>query len=204
MDILDNLFCKFTVIIETILVFRMLPPRTDMHLINRHRLLFVIPFQTLIHPRLICPFNLRYIRNTRRCSRSQFCIIRIWICFVEQLSFFCLNAELVHLVLFCAFHKTGIDSYRIIPLHHIRSQIPIIKLANDRYFLCVRCPHCKICTLFISIINQVCTQFFINLIMIALSQQILIQFANLVWFHSPLSLHNFTLFWSYFFTYNYT
>ena len=139
----------------------------------------MIPHFTLCHPCAVCPFQIGNIRYSGGCSWSEFRIIRKRICFKNAFPLLCLNAELVQISLFHARYKTGIDADRFLTLHIIRLKIPAVKIAYNRNSAGIRCPNSEVYALLAFVSNLMCAHLFINLIMVALTEEILIQLSDL-------------------------
>ena len=111
LHIIRNRMSKFTIGIKSlILCARMTHPGAHMYLIDRQRILFLIPLFALFQPLLVRPLQIRNIGHTRSCPRTKFCIIGERIRFKNPLSFLCLNTKLIQISLLRSRHKTGINS----------------------------------------------------------------------------------------------
>ena len=89
------------------------------------------------------------------------------------------NIKLIQLPLSGSRHKNLENANRPGLFHRICLGIPIIKLADHGYILCIRCPYSKIYTFLSAIRNRMGSQLLVNIIMRCLSKQILIQLCEL-------------------------
>ena len=109
--IICDRMCELAICIKSFLFgTRMTHPGSHMYLIDRQRILFLIPLFALFQPLLVRPLQIRNIGHTRSCPRTKFCIIGERIRFKNPLSFLCLNTKLIQISLLRSRHKTGINS----------------------------------------------------------------------------------------------
>ena len=159
-----------------------------MYLQNGHRLTIYILLCTCLHPLLICPHKMVDICHYRRCAGAQFCFVGIRISFVIHLSVRTLDQIFIHIPQFNTRNKQLIDTAlrRFEPLHLMLRLIPVIKCTDDPHTLCPRCPQIKHHTLFPLDRHAVCTEFFINVVVRRLSEQIHVQFCKIPHRFAPL------------------
>ena len=122
---------------------------------------------------------MRNIRHPGSGSRSQLRIVCKWIRLEDPFALLRLDTELVHIPLLYTRHKTGVDPERFLPFHIVGLKIPAVEVAHYGNTAGMRGPHCKIDALFAFIDNFVCAHLLIDLIVVALSEEILVQFADL-------------------------
>ena len=173
---------KLTVIVIACRIFVrsfMLSPGPWMHLINGHGIGMYIRFCTLFEPGGICPFEIADICGTGSGSRSQLCPVAIGICFIKNSSVSRKNAEFVHVADLDARNEHIPDTDVAYFFHKAATVFfaPLVKFADHGHTQRIRCPHGKIKT-FVSffILGRMSAEFFIDLVMIALTKQISIQF----------------------------
>ena len=157
-------------------------PGTNMRLIDRHRLFRMLPGLAVLHPYIVRPLDLRKICDSGCRARSQLCIGAKRICLEYKLSLISLHTELVHIIFLHIRNKTSIYAKRFSSLHRIRFHIPLIEIAHHGHGTRMRRPHCKIYTFFFSFLHLMGAQLLIDLIVITLSEKIMIQFSDFIWF----------------------
>ena len=123
---------------------RVTHPRTHMNFIDRHRILLMIPCLPRFHPCVIRPSYTGKIRNTRRRSRTKLRIICKRIRLIKKLAFLRLNTELIELSFFRFRYKLHINTERLLTLHSVSFQIPVIKFPDYRHILRIRRPYREI------------------------------------------------------------
>ena len=181
-DILCKLRRQFSVGIETILILcclRMLHPGTRMHLIDRHGTCVRIKVLAIFHPGIIFPFIVGDICNTRGCSGTHFSGIGIWICLVKLLTMCTCNVKFIQLSDLRSRYKCLINANGSNFFHGILLRIPFVEFTYNRNRLCIRCPHCKINPFFPVLRIWMCSQLPVNIIIRALTKQILVKLRKL-------------------------
>ena len=94
--IFNDRISEFPVSVEAFVVSsRMSHPGTEMHLVDRHRILLVIPGLTACHPRAVRPLQMRNIRYAGSRSRSELGIICKRIRLENTLALLRLDTELI-------------------------------------------------------------------------------------------------------------
>ena len=180
--ILCQFMGEFTIIVKSIRILfcrRMLSPGTRMHFVNCHRDFIHILFLSGLQPSGICPLQTRDIRHPGSSSRTELCLIAIWICLIQLSSITGSNQELIKFSHTDSFYKDLIDTDLTDTGHLISFPFfPFIKITYYVYLGSMRCPYGKINTFFAFIGRQVRPQLFIYIIMCALPKEILIQFSN--------------------------
>ena len=171
---------KLPVIVESFggTVVRMLHKRTDMAFIDCHRLFIHVLFVPGFHPLGISPVKACNIGDDRCRTRPVLRIIGKRICFVELSAIPCIDQELIHRSLFHAGNEQPPDTAFSQLLHGMGFLIPFIECANDIHLCCIWCPYSEIDSLHAVFHRQMCTQFFVNIIMGPLGKKILICFGN--------------------------
>ena len=181
-DILCKLRRQFSVRIKTILILcclRMLHPGTRMYLIDRHGACIRIKVLTIFHPGIIFPFIVGDICNTRSCSGTHFSGIGIWICLVKLLTMCTCNVKFIQLSDLRSRYKCLINTNGSNFFHGILLRIPFVEFTYNRNRLCIRCPHCKINPFFPVLRVRMCSQLPVNIIIRALTEQILVKLRKL-------------------------
>ena len=175
LDIIRNGMGKFTIRIKSlILCARMTHPGAHMYLIDRQRILLLIPLFSLLHPLLVRPFQIGNIGHSGSRTRTPLRIICKRIRLKNPLSCLCLNTEFIQIPFLRSRHKTSVDPQRLLPLHLIRLKIPCIKLTYNRHTDCMWRPYCKIDTFLLLLHGLVRSHLAEDLIVRALSEKILI------------------------------
>ena len=150
-----------------------------MHLVNGHGISMYIRLGTFFQPGGICPFEIADICGAGSCSRSQLCPVAIRICFIKNTSVSRKNAEFVHIANLDARNEHIPDTDVAYFFHKAAAVFfaPLIEFSYYRHSQRIRCPHGKIKT-FVAffILGRMRTELFIDLVMIALTKQISIQF----------------------------
>ena len=96
--ILCQFMGEFTIIVKSIRILfchRMLSPGTRMYFVNCHRDFIHILFPSGLQPSGICPLQTRDIRHPGSSSRTELCLIAIWICLIQLSSITGSNQELI-------------------------------------------------------------------------------------------------------------
>ena len=145
-----------------------------MYLIDRQRILLLIPLFSLLHPLLVRPFQIGNIGHSGSRTRTPLRIICKRIRLKNPLSCLCLNTEFIQIPFLRSRHKTSVDPQRLLPLHLIRLKIPCIKLTYNRHTDCMWRPYCKIDTFLLLLHGLVRSHLAEDLIVRALSEKILI------------------------------
>ena len=171
---------EFPVCIEPFVIAPRMPhPGSHMHFIDGHRVHLVVPGFPALHPCAVRPFQMRNIRHPGSGSRPQLRIVCKWIRLKDPLSLLRLDTELVQIALLYARHKTGVDPQRFLTLHVISLKIPAVEIAHYGNPAGIWSPHCKIDAFLAFIDNFMRAHLLINFVMIALTEQILVQFSDL-------------------------
>ena len=171
---------EFPVCIEPFVIAPRMPhPGAHMHFIDGHRIHLVIPGLPALHPCAVRPFQMRNIRHPGSGSRPQLRIVCKWIRLEDPFALLRLNTELIQRALLYTRHKTGVDPERFLAVHIVGLKIPAVKIAHYGNPAGMRRPHCKIDALFAFTDNFVRAHLLIDLIVVALSEEILVQFADL-------------------------
>src|SRR5699024_5286840 len=89
------------------------------------------------------------------------------------------DTELVQISFFYSRYKACINAYRFLTFHIICFKVPAVKVAYNSNTERIRRPYCEIETFLAFVDHLMCTHLLINLIMVALTEQILIQLSDL-------------------------
>ena len=182
--ILHDRIRELAICIESfILASRMPHPGTHMNFIDGHRVHLVVPGLPAFHPCAVRPFQIGDIRHPGSGSRPQLRIVCKWIRLEDPFALLRLDAELIQSALLYTRHKTGVDPERFLAVHIVGLKIPAVKVAHYGNPAGMRRPHCKIDALFAFTDNFVCAHLLIDLIVVALSEEILVQFTDLKGLH---------------------
>ena len=173
---------KLLIAVETVLgvrIVRVLFPGTRMHLINAHRLFVRIFLGPLRHPGIVCPAEFADIRHLGGISGAKLGGAGKRICLIKLLAFFRQNIIFVETAFLNSGHKSFPDSQRLQPLHGSHSRVPAVKISDYMDVFRMGRPDGKINALFSLSFGQMCAQLFVNVIMGSLTEEILIQLADL-------------------------
>ena len=145
LHIICNRMSKFTIGIKSlILCARMTHPGAHMYLIDRQRILLLIPLFPLLQPLLVRPLQIRNIGHSGSRTRTPLRIICKRIRLIKKLAFLRLNTELIELSFFRFRYKLHINTERLLTLHSVSFQIPVIKFPDYRHILRIRRPYREI------------------------------------------------------------
>ena len=150
-----------------------------MHLINRHGTCIRIKGLTVLHPGIIFPFIIGDVGNTGGCSRTHLSSVGIGICLVKFLAMCTCNVKFIQLSNLRSRYKCLINTNGSNFFHGILLCVPFIELTYNRNRLCIRCPHCKINSFFPVLCIRMCSQLPVNIIIRALTEQILVKLRKL-------------------------
>jgi len=122
-------------------LFRYPAPGTQMHFVDRNRLVDPLRCGARFQPRLILPGVSVQIAHHGRCLGRVFCSEAEWIgLFRQQISLGILQLELVDGTVVQSGHEDFPDPRAAAPPHHVAAPVPGIEIANQRDASCVRCP----------------------------------------------------------------
>ncbi len=163
---------KLSVGIEAVTAVRMLHPGADVALIDRDRLLIGVLLAALVHPPAVCPVEIGDIRCFRCRAGTELCRVRKGICFINFCSVLCCNAVLIEHSGFDPGDEQCPDPAVIQLCHGTLFLIPVVKISNHMHRERIRGPYSKE-EPFLSLLNRgMRTQFFIDVIMCSISEQI--------------------------------
>ena len=175
LHIIRNRMSKFTIGIKSlILCARMTHPGAHMYLIDRQRILLLIPLFPLLQPLLVRPLQIRNIGHSGSRTRTPLRIICKRIRLKNPFSCLCLDTEFIQIPFLRSRHKTSVDPKRLLTMHLIRPKIPCVKFTYNGHSRCMRRPYCKIDTFLLLLHGLVCSHLAEDLIVRALSEKILI------------------------------
>ena len=149
-----------------------------MALVDRQRLLVVIPAVPAAHPRAVCPFEFRDIVGLGSIAGTHLRIVCKRVGLVQLLAFGCTDQIFVHLVLAHPRQEQRIDTDRPDLRHHVQVFIPVIKGADHIDTGRMRRPHCKKHALYAVLHRRMCAQLLVNVIMRPLPEYILVSLRN--------------------------
>ena len=141
-----------------------------MHLIDCHWLLVRIFILPLFHPRGILPL-IGNIHDTGCICRTYLAAERIRIALHEYLSGLRLDLILVNFSNQISRNKQLINTGIIQLPHRMPSAIPVVEITNDRYTVCIRCPHSKKYTIHAIHSHRMCAHLLIDAVMFSLVEQ---------------------------------
>ena len=178
---------KLLVRIESLFILlcsRVLHPGTGMHFIDGHSSVSWVMLRPVFHPYAIAPVKIGNIGNAGGRPGPQFRPVAVRIRLVKSLSILRGNIKLIELSHLRIRHKTFENADFTHLRHGIGILLPVIKLPYDRNALCIGRPYGKI-NPFMSVQSHgMGAHFFIDIIVSALSEQILIQFTEYHFFHT--------------------
>ena len=175
LHIICNRMSKFTIGIKSlILCARMTHPGAHMYLIDRQRILLLIPLFPLLQPLLVRPLQIRNIGHSGSRTRTPLRIICKRIRLKNPFSCLCLDTEFIQIPFLRSRHKTSVDPKRLLTMHLIRPKIPCVKFTYNGHSRCMRRPYCKIDTFLLLLHGLVRSHLAEDLIVRALSEKILI------------------------------
>ena len=169
---------KFSVIIKSILRFRMLHPGTDVTLINCNRRFFRILRASFFNPLAVRPFKIGNICRNRSSSRTYLPLVCKRVCLVQLSAIRRDNQKFVKLSQTNVRNKRLINSAGSQLFHLVCSLIPAVKRSNHKNAGCVRCPDGKAHSFLPVFYRLMCAQLFVNIVMRPLSKQILVGLRN--------------------------
>ena len=162
LTIIANHRSKFTVVIKFFFGIRRLFKCAKRHFVNKHRLLFRIPFFTLGKPLFIFPVILIQIPYNACRRRTTLCIIAVRICFHHALSVRAPDFIFIQISGTYTRNKQLVNSCCLQIAHRISRCLPVVKITYDANRLCLRRPHSKIRSFHALDCHRMSTQFFIN------------------------------------------
>ena len=180
--IFRKLMGEFSVIIETVFVFfrdGMLLPGTGMYFIDSHGRDFFIKILAVLDPYRIFPYIVCNIGNSRGGARSHLSFIGVGIRFIKLLSVHSDDEEFIEIADLRTGNKHFKHADRAGFGHGIGFLVPVIEVSDHGNRLCPGRPYGKIYALLPSLCGGMGSQLLIDIIMCALTEQILVKFRKL-------------------------
>ena len=173
--IICDRMCELAICIKSFLFgTRITHPGAHMYLIDRQRILLLIPLFPLLQPLLVRPLQIRNIGHSGSRTRTPLRIICKRIRLKNPFSCLCLDTEFIQIPFLRSRHKTSVDPKRLLTMHLIRPKIPCVKFTYNGHSRCMRRPYCKIDTFLLLLHGLVRSHLAEDLIVRALSEKILI------------------------------
>ena len=179
LQIIHNSVCELTVIIEAFLrAVGMFHPRSDVALIDRHRLLIIVLAVSCRHPCAVRPFKLTDIKGFGGIARTHLRIVCKGIRLIKLFARGCADQILVKLILAHIRDKKLIDPAGTQFLHRMFFFIPAVKGSYHMNACRVGRPYCEKHTLHAVFHGRMCPQLFINVIVRSLCEHILVSLGD--------------------------
>ena len=157
-----------------------------MHLVDGHRVFFLVEFHPVLHPGFILPHIAADIGYAGSGAGTHLCLICIRIGLEKILPMHPFNVEFVQLPDLRARDKSLPHTDGACLFHGRSDGIPPVKLSDHGDRLGVGSPHGKINASLPVLLCGMSSQFFVNIIVCCLSKEILVKFGK---------FHTFFLLW---------
>jgi hypothetical protein len=162
-DIRHKVFGQFAVIERTVAVFGQFFPRAGVHFIDRPRAGFSGVGDALRHPIAVLPAVFES-PNHRSGARRRFPFQGVGVAFVQIDAGIRLDVVLIYGTLAKSGDKT-LPNTAVVPtrVQDVRLGVPFVEIAGHRYAFGIRCPDGKVHAAFAVDLDEVASEFFINL-----------------------------------------
>lgn len=177
--VFHNTVGKFTVIIKSVRSpVGMLHKRSDMALINCHRLFIRIFLRPFFHPHRVRPFQSGKVGDHRRGTRSELRIICERIRLIKLSPVMRVDQKFIHISDFCFRNKRSINSDITQALHITSFFIPSVKASEYMHGCRMRGPYTKINACLPVLHTRMRTQLLVNIIVRTLSEHEHVRIGN--------------------------